>query len=379
MPFRPRRARRAPLALAVAVASLVASAPSAPAATTSASTSGRIGLFCPCWGTVPSSYAEWDEAARNHSVIAGMSKTLSSRIGQLHRANPNLVVLVYNLGPYLARGSAAYEDVMRNHPEYFARTTGGRLITVKDFPLNTLMDQGNPGWRAYHTRLVARAVTDGRFDGAYVDSMGPAAVGGTYTTGLPVNKATGRVYTVQQWLNDSVRTLNAVKASLGSRYVMFNGIVGGNQYWAHTRILTTSNADGAMAEAFVRPAHNSISSYPSAASVKSEVDMMLDMASRGVDFFGWTKTWTAATESQRKEWNRFALGVYLLGKAQKSYYNFIPSKDVNRAKLFYGNQKADLGAPMGRYTSSNGTYTRQFQNGRVTVDPAGRTAAITWR
>ena len=361
----------------MAAAVILAGAMPASAGTSPTATTSRIGLFCPCWRDGPTTDAEWASAAKNHAVIAGHSRVISTRTRQLHQVNPAVVVIGYNLGPYLARGSSEYDYVMRNHPGYFARDARGMLITVPDFPNNTLMDQGNPGWRAYHAQAVAAMVASAGLDGAYVDSVGPAAVSGGYTSAVPINKSTGRAYTIPEWLNLSVLSLNAIKAKLGTRYVMFNGLKGGPDY-AQTKILTSSNADAGMAEGFVRMARSSITAYPSAADVQSEIDMILDMESKGVHFFGWTKTWaSSSTAAQREAWNQFALGVYLLGRGAHSYYNFLPTKDVNRAKIFYANQTADLGAPLAGYKLSGGVYTRVFQRGKVTVDPARKTAAIT--
>jgi hypothetical protein len=353
------------------------------AATTGASVSPPpapkgVGLFCPCWGDVPKTDAAWDQAARNHAVIAaGANKLTAARVARLHQANPKVLVLAYTAGPYLPKGSSTFSAVQSQHPDYFARDARGNLITVPLFPKLHLMDQGNPGWRAMQATQAQAAAAKVGADGVYVDSMGPAAVGAGYTSSRPVSRGNHQPYSAEEWLRYSVLTLNAVKARMGSGYVMFNGLIDGTEYRQDSHILATSDADGGMAEAFVRQAMSGINSYPSANAVQDELDMMADMDAKGKAFFGWTKTWApSSTAQQREAWNRFALAIYLLGKGKESYYNFLPSRVVDRTSIFYANEQAAIGTPIGSYKVVGNSFVRLFTNGVVTVNPVTNDATI---
>lgn len=334
-----------------------------------------ISMFCPCWGDVPQSEAAWDTAARNHAIIAGISREIFPRVERLHSVNPSLKLLVYNPGPYLNSSSPEYAATMREHPEYFARDKHGKLITVPKFPKLTLMDQGVAGWRELHTRLAVQLAA--KSDGVYIDSLGAAPMGTGYTTGQPVKPSTKVAYTATEWIDLGRQVLNSIKAAVGSKYVMFNGLSDGGRYKKESAPLANSTADGGMSESFVRHATKPANYYPSATAFKDELDQMTSMASKGKAFFAWTKLWTGATEKERSDMGTFALATYLLGKSEKTYFNYLPNDSSDRTTIFYANQQANIGAPTGNYTVVNGVYSRNFANGKVTVDPARRRAVIT--
>jgi hypothetical protein len=347
---------------------------------TTESTTGKIGLFCPCWGGLPKTDQEWADAARNLSVIVG-GGAMGKKVGYLHQQNPNLLVLVYTLGPYLSAGSPDYTAAPE---EWFAHDANGKRINVPMFPRNTLMEQSNPGWRAKQAQIVSAAIAKSGFDGAMVDSMGSAPVGGGYTSAKPVNPATGVAYTAAEWLQQSVGAINAVKAAIGDKYLMFNGLISGRMYASDTNILATSNADGGLAEGFVRSARSSLSAYPSEKTWLSEVSIVSDMEAHGKNFFAWTKAWASGTDEEKSAWNTFALATYLMGKnastsvSSGSYYAFLPDNGIVRSTVFYANEQAAIGSPVGDMVGPvDGVYTRAFSNGTVTVNPTARTASIT--
>jgi hypothetical protein len=364
---------------------LLTAAP-AQATVNSPDTTARIGLFAQDWNGFHKTRTEagWQAAATNNSVLVGPggSSVYAKRVPQLHAWNPALLVLTYNAGPYLVKGTAAYDDTISNHPDYFAKDASGRLITVvaaggaAAFPDNTLMDQGVAGWRALHANLVQQAVAAGGYDGAYIDSMGAGPLTGG-TSSKPVNRATGQVYTATEWMQAAAADMNTVKQALGQRYLFCSGLVNGPNYNASSHILAESAVDGIMTDSWIRGATTSATAFPATATVKSNVDMVADLEAHGKAFYGWTKLWTTATDAQREAWNRYALAAYLLGKGTHSYYTFNPAKNVDRTTVFYANEQATLGAPLGPYAlSPAGVFTRSFEHGSVTLDAVGKRASI---
>jgi hypothetical protein len=223
---------------------------------------------------------------------------------------------------------------------------------------------------------VKRYVLDNGFDGVQVDCMGWGPIKG-YTNAVPVDPSTNQPYTVTQWLQFSVATLNAMKDALGaSKFVGFNGLANGTAYAQATKALVNSNADGGTAEGFVRDALDATDDYPTAQEWVDNLRMMSDVAAKGKAFFAWTKTWRPATDQQRANWNTFALATYLLGRGNYSYYDFLPSTAVDRTAVPYANEQANLGKPLGAYSVGAGVYSRKFEHGVVWVDPVKHTAAI---
>jgi hypothetical protein len=338
---------------------------------------GGITLFCPCWGNPPRSDAAWDAAARNHAVIAGQAQDIAPRAAHLHSVNPNVKLVVYNPGPYLNKNWDIYRTTLHDHPEYFAKDKNGRLINVPEFPNLYLMDQGVAGWRALHAQLAVQ-LAQGGIDGVYIDSLGSAPTSGPgYTSDRPVKPGSKQAYSAREWVDLSRQVINQIKAAVGTKYVMINGLSDGGRYKSEGYLLAQSNADGGMSESFVRHAKDKSSAYPSESVWKMELDEITDMARQGKTFFAWTKVWTNATDKERQAWETFSLATYLLGKDAKTMFNFLPADDVDRTTVFYPNQQAPIGQPKGAYTVSGGVYTREFTNGRVTVNPGAHTASIT--
>jgi hypothetical protein len=336
-------------------------------------------LFCPCWGKPPTDATSWDNAARNLSVIAAGAGVISKNYARAHQVNPDIIMLPYTLGPYLAKGSKTYNDTLAAHPERFAHTSDGKLINVPSFPNNYLMDMMNADWRQQMGDLAAAAAANA--DGVYVDSMGLAPISGGYTSGKPADPNTHQGYTAEEWMAAGRDTLTAIKTALGSKYVMWNGLNSGANYAAGTHTLAESTADGGMSEAWIRGAKTGLTAYPSAKKFQQEIDEMADMVARGKDFFAWTKAWASGTEQQKQDWNTFALAAFLLvdnapDARGHGYYNFLKDNTSDRSVVYSGVEQADVGAPLGAYTVVNGVYTREFANATVTVNPVAKTASI---
>jgi hypothetical protein len=332
-------------------------------------TATSIGLWASDWGGAAAkrSTAGWQAAARNDRILIGNAGVYPKWIPQLHGWNPNLTVLVYNVGPYLQKGTSTYSQVLSAHPTWFAHDSHGRLINLPMFPSNYLMDAGSAAYRAWHATQLAASVSGGGFDGAMVDSVGDDVLG-HYASGVPVNPSTHQTYSVTTWLGDEVLLLNSDKAAIGGKYLAFNGLVSGPDYARDSSILATANADAGIAELFLRQPKNSINAFPSATEMQQSLAMMTAMAARGKAFLGWTKVWVSASSAQLAKWETFSLGVYLLGRSSASYLDFMPSHSADNTVISYSNLTTNLGAALGPYTVSGSTFTRSFQSGKVTVN-----------
>lgn len=344
-----------------------------------ASTASSIGLWAADWGGAASrrSTAGWQAAAKNDRILIGGAGTYSKMLGQLHAWNPALTVLVYNIGPYLQKGSSTYSSTLSQHPTWFAHDAHGRLINLPMFPGNYLMDEGNAAYRAWQAQQLASLVSSAGFDGAMVDSVGSAPVGGGhYVSGAPVDPATHKTYTPAQYLANSVLLLNGDKAAIGSKFLAFNGLISGPEYQSETHILASSHADAGISELFLRQPGGSIGAFPNTSYVQESLAMMSALAAQGKEFLGWTKVWVSGSSAQVSKWEQFALGVYLLGRQANSYLDFMPSHSADNTVISYSNLTTNLGSALGSYSLSGSTFTRSFQHGKVTVNTATGVAVI---
>jgi hypothetical protein len=318
-----------------------------------------------------------------HDILVGSpGPVYGDMIGQLHAWNPELKVLAYDLGPYTQAGTSAYETLMVEDPDYFARDAAGHLITVQAasgspaFPGNTLMNEANPGWQAWEAQRVASEIASWGFDGAYIDSMGLGPFSGT-TTGVPIDPSTHLAYTEAEWMAAEGQTLDVIKAAIGSKYLFSTGLVNGVEYQDDTYYLADSTANGMQTDSWMRVADGSLTQWPSASLLAADLAMVKSLQSKGKAFFAWTKVWTTATPAQESAWNTYALAAYLLvDNGVNDYYTFDSPFNSDRTTIFYPNELAALGAPTGPFTLTGGVYSRSFQCGSVTLNTGTNAAAI---
>ena len=341
------------------------------------SSASSILLYGQDWNGAPSnrSMAAWQQVAMDHAILVGTpGRVYGDMITQLHAWNPALKVLVYDLGPYTIAGSSEYTELLASHPDYFARSASGGLITVKAasgspaYPKNTLMDEANPGWQAWEAQRIVTNIAKYGFDGAYVDSMGPGPFSGT-TTAVPIDPSTGQAFTDTSWMEAAGHTLSVIKAAMGTKVLFSTGLVNGTEFSAFTHYLSDSTVNGVQTDSWLRVASSSPSQYPSAATLNAQ----------GKSFFGWTKIWTTVSAAQEAAWNTYALAAYLLvDNGVSDYYDFsAPSTNADRTTIYFPDQLAALGAPLGGFTLSNGVYSRSFQHGTVTLNTTTNVASIT--
>ncbi|MDQ6672879.1 MAG: putative glycoside hydrolase family 15 protein [Chloroflexota bacterium] len=347
------------------------SAPSAlsPKGVIPGSTASSIGLWAADWGGAASrrSAAGWQAAALNDQILIGGAGVYKKWIPQLHAWNPKLVILTYNLGPYLQKGSSNYNTILASHPTWFAHDSRGRIINLPMFPGNYLMEMSDAGYRTWHAQQLAASVSAYGFDGAMVDSVGPGPLG-HYASGVPVNPVTHKPYTATEYLSNAVLLLNSDKAALNGKYLAFNGLMSGKYYALETHILATSNADAGVSELFLRQPTASVTSFPTMADLQANIAMMADMAAHKKALLGWTKVWVNASPTQIAQWEAFALAAYLLGRQSASYLDFMPSHSADNTAVSYPNLKTALGAPLTTYTIQGSLMVRAFQGGTVTIN-----------
>ena len=351
------------------------------------SSASPILLYGQDWNGAPStrSTAAWQQAAITHAILVGTpGRVYGDMIPQLHAWNPKLKVLVYDLGPYTIAGSSEYTELLASHPDYFARSASGALITVQAasgspaYPKNTLMDEANPGWQAWEAQRIVSNIAKYGFDGAYVDSMGPGPFSGT-TTAVPIDPSTGQAFTDTTWMEAAGHTLSVIKAAMGTKFLFSTGLVNGTEFTQFTHYLSDSTVNGVQTDSWLRVASSSPSQYPSAGTLASDLAMVQTLNAQGKSFFGWTKIWTTVSPAQEAAWNTYALAAYLLvDNGVSDYYDFsAPSTNSDRTTIYFPDQRAALGAALGGFTLSNGVYSRSFQHGKVTLNTTTNVATIT--
>jgi hypothetical protein len=309
--------------------------------------------------------------AQRFDVISATRNVYRPYVAQMKAANPNLTLLVYLNGTFAQQNQgSAFPDAWYSH------TAQGAKITSHGWG-NYLMNPASQGWIDYIVQTCLSYRADSGYDGCLLDMLGTGPLLPRYGTGLPVNPATGQVWTPNQWLQATSHLAEQVKSALGSAPLGGNGIQNG---WSYFRPTAPSaqlfgSVDYGMAETWVRSAGQSINEWAPEQRWQANVDALADAGSRGESILAITKCWTDGTAAQKEQWHRFALASFLLGNDGHSrfYFSYSASNDAADDNAMW---HVKLGQPQGAYSDTGGVYQRTFAAGKVLVNPGDTSVTV---
>ena len=303
--------------------------------------------------------------ATSFNVIVALPSVYRSYAADMKAANPNLTLFAYMKGVF------TYDTTL---PEAaYSHDANGQRIQGKKYP-TWLLDPTSSEARSAQVLVARGALKRSGYDGVFLDTLGPAAVSPEYVQSVPINPATGAPWTARAWVHATAHLADYVTNAVGKPAIA-NGLRDGPNYFdsATYQLLETSML-GAMAEAWLRGATNSITSYPKEATWKQNVDAMVDAGARDKSFLAVTKVWTTGTRAQKDAWYKYAVASFLLANDGKAYLSF--SYDNGDATVDYSLNHISLGAPAGPYAKLGGVYQRTFSRGLVLVNPTGSSVTV---
>jgi Hypothetical glycosyl hydrolase family 15 len=300
--------------------------------------------------------------AREFDVVIAHVGTYDNYVGAMKAANANLRIFVYVQGMFATEGNLP--------SSWYAHNSSGAKIKSKTFG-TYLMNPKSSGWRDDRLAECRHKLSDSHYDGCFLDSLGPTGVNGEALTSLPINPSTNHVFTRRDWLSSTVLVADRVRSALAPRPVLMNGLVDGPGYFSSSGPTETllNGATGGMSEAFMRSASSGATKYKGESAWKDDVDMLADVGRRnsGAIALPVTKVWCSANSTQIASWHRYALGSFLLGyRPGHAYFQFRTDHDFTKG---YSYEDVQLGAPSSSYFRTNGLYVRNFQYGKVIVNP----------
>jgi hypothetical protein len=308
--------------------------------------------------------------ARQFDVIAGLPHQFGGQLDVMRAANPRLRAYVYVNATYL------HEPQLPDLPSWaLAHTLDGQLIRSNQWG-NYLGTPSLPRWVAYKQRECAAALEASGADGCYLDMLGSAPTVAGYGTGLPVNPATGRLWTRAEWLTATAALASQIAAYTG-RPMLSNGFGNGRRYFATgapSKILL-SGAVGSTSEGFMKRPRGAIDAFESVRRWRQEAAMLTDANLADGVALTVTKTWGGGTDQQKQAWQLYALATFLLGNAGHSYFAFLadPAQPATLDSPLY---HLRIGRPLDAVTAAGGVYQRWFSNGRVLVNPGAQPVSL---
>jgi hypothetical protein len=316
--------------------------------------------------------AEALEDAASFDLITPLKGTYREYVPAMKAVNPDLVLLSYMNGS-LAQSSEG--DVFPDE-WYLKDATGARVVSGTWG--NYLMNPSSEGWIGNRISVAQEFIAFSGYDGVLMDVMGTAPIDEDYSSGVPINPATGQAWTKAQWLAATSNLAARVKTAVTPKIVFVNGIGSGPRYFnpAASSSQLLDGIDGGHAEAFLRNAKEPISRYPTTKNWVKEIEMLTDATARGKSVLTLTKVWAEGTQAEKDSWHRYALASFLLGAGEKTYFTFQYARDDDPT-ITRPIWSTNVGSPLGSYSQmANGAYRRDFANGISLVNPTTATVTV---
>jgi Hypothetical glycosyl hydrolase family 15 len=373
------RHNRAPVLGVLAVA-LIAGATSLASPARSLASTGTTSTVLPLFAPVymgnhwSMTQAKAVTIAQDFNLIAAQASVFKGYTAAMKAANPQLEIVAYLNGTFdQSSGGSKYPTA------WYEKSSNGNRVKSQGFG-NYLMNPSNSSWGQNVAAECTAAIAASGDDGCFLDTMGTAPLGAGYVTGLPINPATGSVWTANAWINATTSVAAAVKAANPDAIVIPNGLSSGGKYFSKTASTAPLLAPTgvAMAEIWLRTAGASASSFPTESKWLADVTMLVDTEAASQSALTTTKLFTSSTQAQQDQWHKFSLGSFLLAAGGHSYYSFDASKTDAALVANSPWDHVAVGTPLGAYTQNGSLFERSFTNGIVAVNPNKTAATITF-
>lgn len=256
-------------------------------------------------------------------------------------------------------------NISSQHPDWFLLDTYGNRI-VHNTPAGKYycMDPGNSGWRSFFLSRAKQAQETLGWDGLFLDVV---------EVSLTELRGWGQL---PKKYPDNASYANAVHGMLlylYSSYFQAQGRplipnLGGysdvNLWWNDVY-----DSNGAMVEAFA--AGWGSSGYRSTTKWLEQLSLAEKAQSLG-------KRLILVSQGSQSDYTRqqFCYGSYLLIANGNAAFRYSSGSSYNKVWL-YPNYNLPLGKPVGARFQSGGLWIRNFETGRVSVDPVAHTATIS--
>jgi hypothetical protein len=330
------------------------------------------GPWSPSYINTPITQATEAEAvtvAESNDVVVAQVSVYLPWIAKMKQINPSLQMFAYQNGSFAEPG--------KSYPQsWYAHNANGARVTSIGWG-NYLMSPSSPEWAQTVTQQCTANVALG-YDGCFLDSFGDGILATGYLSSLPVDAATGQVWTQPEWVAADVQIAQTLRAAEPSIPIIANTIGNGQRYWSSTRTtLPILNVlGGGMEELFLRTPSAPVSSFKSQASWLQDVTVLSDAESRGDFIVATTKLWVTATVDQINAWHRYALASFLMGTEGHDRFSFLATNTWPSPITPQPYDQVQIGTPVAPMAEVNGAFQRQFTNGLALVNPTTSTVTV---
>jgi len=342
--------------------------------TSSGSSGSVLRRFTPLYmgGNQRFTQAQAVAIAHQFDGIAAKSGVFTPYVSSMKAANPSLKLVAYMNGAFdqSAKGTS--------YPaSWYAHDSRGNRIQSVQFH-NWLMDPTTSQWGATLAKQCSALITQSKYDGCFLDTLGLGPLLPGYVTGLPVDPRTHKVFSNSAWINAQAANVSTVIKANPAATTVPNGLADGSKYFGGPTEPLLAAAHLAMSEIWLRVSRNSVNSWPSTTTWKQDVDELVNAESHGWGALVVTKLWTNATAAQQDAWHKFTVASFLLGAGGHCEYSFSTAQTPGALSTTSSIDTSSVGSPTGPYSLRNGAYQRTFTSGIVVVNPGSHSVNITF-
>jgi Hypothetical glycosyl hydrolase family 15 len=339
-----------------------------------ATTTG-IHRFSGLQGNASATQADAVAAAQGSDVVSGPTIQIKNFGAAMRLANPNVKLFAYINGELSQKA-----DCSTFPASWYLYDSSGHKVTSPSgncamSPESTQAWNGYAGWIDYVRRNCAANLAAAPLaDGCFVDQIS-SALNSSFASALPIDPATGKLYTMSTWMAQMGQIGQAVESFTG-KPVIGNSYEGGSRYWGQpTNIVNGYGIDAFEAEHFLNA---NTTQWTGLKYWTKNINMMIDSQAHGK---GILVGFTNAPTTNEERWREYVTASYLLGNNGHAWLAFCStalSSYSDPSPLYAMN----LGSPLQTATSvagyqvSAGLFLRRFSSGVAIVNLSGATQTV---
>lgn len=334
---------------------------------------------------------DWRHIAGRYGLVmtlfspTGGGKDISGeneRVEWIKSLNPNLKMLAYGSSINAANAGLRAWRKPQKHSDWFLKNEAGEWVTDWEYHGSLHLDPGNAEWQEFMAKAYADIIARYGYDGVFVDIVGTTTHYINHKqTSKAVNPKTGKAYTDAEWKAAMLSLLRTVRRHIGDKLMVINGSQGKN-YFGTGYADFLEIADGMNNEGFTNWMQDPTKpDFAPEDDWKADVDALADCARRGKLMIATANVKKRESTEPAEAYDaryRYITASFLLGMGERHYLCFY-AKVPGKPECYLPGEEVlpafcavSLGQPLGAYQRNAGVYQREFERGKVLVNPVGR-------
>lgn len=338
----------------------------------------KLGIYGASWNfgelTAEQIVATFD---MSQSWVVSAPHDYSAKMNQVHALNPNYKALVYrNVGDVYYSWTDEFN--LANGSGWLLKDTSGNYLTSYAGE-NYQVDITRPDYQLWLAQKI-KSWLDAYpyFDGVMADNALKYSAAEWLGNKQVINPRTGALFTDQEALDGCAGLLNAIIDAVGSsKIVLPNGIWSGFCFGDNYRYVLSNvpRLNGLMSEGTFLP-----DAWFDETRWKQSVDMVAWMQDNFLSghperyFVGGSRF---APEEQAMKYCFCSMMLAVKYSSQNIIYFGEINDHPNLVTLAQKLHSVDVGDPLGNYYKTGSVYARDFENGKVLVNPTDSAYTVT--